>query len=133
MIDGKLTIVSVNKPDSGAYVWSAKNPLGTDSAIALVTVIDRLKFTMSPPIKVVVPDLGSLMLNCKAQGSTEITWKRNSKNVSPNHVIFPNGTLFLKKVIINDPGLYTCVAKNYHRIIEALCVVEGSNPCPVAL
>jgi len=38
VIDGKLTIVSVNKPDSGAYVCSAKNPLGADSAIALVTV-----------------------------------------------------------------------------------------------
>ena len=88
VIDGKLTIVSVNKPDSGAYVCSAKNPLGADSAIALVTVIERLKFTLPPPIKVVVPDLGSLMLNCKAQGSTEITWKRNSKTLSPNHVIF---------------------------------------------
>ena len=66
VIDGKLTIVSGNKPDSGAYVCSAKNPLGADSAIALVTVIERLKFTLPPPIKVVVPDLGSLMLNCKA-------------------------------------------------------------------
>ena len=91
-------------------------------------LIERLKFTLSPPIKVVVPDLGSLMLNCKAQGSTEITWKINSKNLSPNHVIFPNGTLFLKKVTINDAGSNTGVAKNYQRIIEASCVVEVLKP-----
>ena len=128
VIDGNLTIVSVNVPDSGAYACSAKNLQRADCAIALVTVIDRLKFNLSPPINVAVPDLGSLMLNCKAQGSTEITWKRNSKNLSPNHVIFPNGTFFLKKVTINDAGSYTYVVKNYQRIIEASCVVEVLKP-----
>ena len=80
--------------------------------------MERLKFTLSPSIKVVIPDLGSLMLNCKAQGSTEITSKRNSKNLSPNPVIFPKGTLFLKKVTTDDAGSYTCIAKKLLKCLE---------------
>ena len=80
--------------------------------------MDRLKFTLSPSIKVVIPDLGSLMLNCKAQGSTGITSRRNSKNLSPNPVIFPKGTLFLKKVTTDDAGSYTCIAKKLLKCLE---------------
>ena len=88
-----------------------KNLLGEDSAVTLVAVIDRLTFTLTPPVKFVAPQLGNLMLNCKAQGSIEISWKRKNKNLPQNHVIFPNGTLFLTHMTISDAGTYTCVAK----------------------
>ena len=66
----------------------------------------------------------NLTLNCKAQGALEITWKRTNKYLPRTHVIFPNGTLFLKKVTTNDAGSYTCVAKNYQRTIMASSTVE---------
>ena len=119
VIDGNMTILRVTKEDRGTYVCSVKNLLGKDSALAQVTVIDRLKFTLKPPLKAAASEFSNLMLNCKAQGALEITWKRTNKYIPRTHVIFPNGTLFLKKVTTNDAGSYTCVAKNYQRTIMA--------------
>ena len=124
MIDGNVSIVSVTQADGGTYACSAKNLLGQDSAVALVAVVDRLKFTLTPPIKLVVPEFGNQMLNCQAQGSNEISWKRTNKNLPQNHVIFPNGTLFLRQVTTNDAGTYTCVARNYQRTIKASSTIE---------
>ena len=128
MIDGNMTILSVTKKDTGAYVCSVKNLLGEDSTLAVITVIDRLKFTLTPPLKVGASVFNNLMLNCKAQGALEITWKRTNKYLPRTHVIFPNGTLFLKKVTTNDAGSYTCVAKNYQRTIMASSTVEVLKP-----
>ena len=124
VIDGNVSIVSVTKADGGTYACSAKNLLGEDSAVALVAVIDRLAFTLTPPIKFVVPQLGNLMFNCQAQGSIEISWKRKNQNLPQNHVIFPNRTLFLTQMTISDAGTYTCVAKNDQRTIKASSTVE---------
>ena len=128
VIDGNMTILSVTKDDRGTYVCSVKNLLGEESAFSVVTVIDRLRFIITPPIKVVTSEPSSLMLNCKAKGSLEITWKRANKNLPENHIVFSNGTLFLKKVITNDAGFYTCVAKNYQRTIMASSTVEVLKP-----
>ena len=128
VIDGNMSVLSVTKKDTGTYVCSVKNLLGEDSALAVLTVIDRLKFTLTPPLKVAASEFNNLMLNCKAQGALEITWKRTNKYLPRTHVIFPNGTLFLKKVTTNDAGSYTCVAKNYQRTIMASSTVEVLKP-----
>ena len=124
MVDGNLTILSVTKADGGDYACSAKNPLGHDSAVAQLIVIDKLKFTLTPPFKVAASDNSNLMLNCAAQGTISIVWKMAGKNLPPNHVVYPNGTLFLSKVTTRDAGSYTCEAKNYKRTIKATTVVE---------
>ena len=62
VIDGNMSIVSVTKADGGTYACSAKNLLGEDSAVVLVAVIDRLTFTLTPPIKFVAPQLGDAQL-----------------------------------------------------------------------
>ena len=72
MLDGKLTIQNVVKADSGAYACSAKNLLGKDSAFALMTVTDRLKFTQTPPLTVSIEEKSNLMLNCAARGTIVI-------------------------------------------------------------
>ena len=127
VIYGNMTILSVTKKDTGTYVCTVKNLLGEDSALVVITVIDRLKFTLTPPLKVVASEFNNLMLNCKAQGALEITWKRTNKNLPQNHVYISNGTLLLKKVTTNDAGSYTCVAKNYQRTIKASSTLEVYN------
>ena len=128
VIDGKLTIWNVTKADSGAYACAAKNLLGQDSAVAIVMVTDRLKFITTPPLKVVTKEYNNVMVNCTAQGTTEIVWKRAGKNLPLNHVLYPNGTLHLKNVSKNDAGSYICVAKNFQRSIEATSVLELKKP-----
>ena len=72
MENGSLTILKVEKADGGTYACTTKNLLGHDTAIAQVTVIDRLKFTLTPPIKAVTSVSWKLMLHCEAQGAIEI-------------------------------------------------------------
>ena len=124
MDDGKLTIRNIAKADSGDYACSAKNFLGQDFAVAQVMVFERLAFILTPPLKVTVTQSSNLLLDCSAQGNTEITWKRTGKILPRNHVVHPNGTLLLRRVVTNDAGTYTCVAKNALRSVEATSVVE---------
>ena len=79
VVEGNLTIINVKRADGGAYACSAKNLLGEDSAVALVIVIDRLRFTLTPPQKVVASEFGNVKLNCASQGEKEIFGKERVK------------------------------------------------------
>ena len=125
-----MTILSVTKADSGTYACSVKNLLSEDSAVALVTVIERLEFVLAPPSTVVAKESSDIILNCAAHGKKNILWERQSQALPKNHAIFSNGTLLLRMVSVNDAGTYKCVAKNYHRSIETVSVVKVLSSKP---
>ena len=122
---GKLSLCNATKADTGLYACSARNLLGQDSAVALITVNDRLKFTQKPPAKVTVYEQSNLTLDCKAEGENAIFWKVRGKNLL-------GGTLFVENVSATDAGSYTCVAKNALRSIETTSVVEVRTRKPVS-
>ena len=126
--NGSLTILKVEKADGGTYACTTKNLLGHDTAIAQVTVIDRVKFTLTPPIKAVTSVSWKLMLHCEAQGAIEVNWIRVGKHLPRNHILYPNGTLLLRNISPNDAGSYTCVAKNSLRSVTATSVVKVITP-----
>ncbi|XP_068731446.1 peroxidasin-like [Montipora capricornis] len=127
VVDGTLVITSVNTADGGTYACSAKNLLGEDSAVAQVMVLRRLQFTQTPPERTKVLVHSNVMLKCEAQGNTDIVWRRVGKPLPRNHVVYPNGTLFLNNVAKSHSGSYTCAARNYRRTIEATSFVVLIN------
>jgi len=127
VVAGNLNIVNIAKADGGTYECAVKNLLGQDSALAQVTVIDELRFTLTPPGTVVASVYNNAKLNCMAKGSVHMDWKRSRQNLPQNHVIYPNGTLLLRSVSSSDAGAYTCVAKNSQRSIEVTSVLEVFN------
>ena len=130
VVDGTLTILNIAKADGGAYACTAKNLLGEDSAVAQVTVIDELKFTLTPSMKVFVSLYSNVLLHCAAQGSVDIDWKRAGQNLPQNHAVYSNGSLLLRNVSPNDSGTYTCEAKNSQRSIMAASGLEVLKPVP---
>lgn len=125
MSDNGLTIINVTKKDAGTYACVAKNLLGEVTAVAMVTVTDRLRFTTTPPKKIVAFVNARVYLHCAIQGASEIFWKRKDKNL--HYIIypdFPNGTLLLNNCSYENAGPYTCVAKNSQRLIEAVTILE---------
>ena len=72
VVDENLTIRNVAKADSGDYTCSAKNLLGQDFVVAQVTVIGKLKFTFTLPLKSTVSESSNLLLDCDAKGNAEI-------------------------------------------------------------
>lgn len=123
--DNGLTLINVSKKDAGAYACAAKNLLGEVTAVAIVTVSDRLRFITTPLKKIVASVNARVYLHCAIQGASEIFWKRKDKSL--HYIIypdFPNGTLLLNNYSYDNAGPYTCVAKNFQRSIEATTVLE---------
>ena len=81
VVDGNLNILNIAKADSGAYACAAKNLLGEDSVFVLVTVIDELKFTLTPPVKVVASLYSNVLFHCAVKGSVDIDWKQLGQNL----------------------------------------------------
>ena len=128
VIDGNFTLTNVKKRDAGIYTCSAENLVGRDSVVAQVTVIDRLKFILSPPPIIKVAQGAKLVLHCSVKGSLVTTWKRVGKSLPQDYIVYPNGTLFVIKITKSDAGSYTCVARNFGRSIETTSVVEVLTP-----
>ena len=96
VVDGNLTILNIAKKDGGLYACSAKNLLGEDSAVAQVTVFHRLKFILTPPLKIAASEFSNLMLNCAAQGATDVVnWKRAGQSLPQNHFLIQMALCFL--------------------------------------
>uniref|UniRef100_A0A8C0FDV1 Ig-like domain-containing protein n=1 Tax=Bubo bubo TaxID=30461 RepID=A0A8C0FDV1_BUBBB len=131
-----LTILSVDRGDSGKYTCYASNEVGKESCTAQLTVKERKTpptFTKKLSEAVEETEGNELKLEGRISGSQPLTvaWYKNNREVhsSPHcEISFKNNTLLLhiKSVEQSDAGLYTCKVSN-----EAGSVLCTSSVPPV--
>uniref|UniRef100_A0A8V5GDR7 Uncharacterized protein n=1 Tax=Melopsittacus undulatus TaxID=13146 RepID=A0A8V5GDR7_MELUD len=117
-----LTILRVERGDSGQYTCYASNEVGKDSCTAQLTVKERKSpptFTKKLSEAVEETEGNELKLEGHVAGSQPLTvaWYKNNQEVhsSPHcEISFRNNTLILhiKCVEQSDSGLYTCKVSN---------------------
>nr|XP_003218280.2 PREDICTED: immunoglobulin superfamily member 10 isoform X1 [Anolis carolinensis] len=119
-IDGTLIIKKVSIYDRGIYTCTANNPAGSD------TMTIRLQVIAAPPIiledkkEYALQNLGeSLLLPCTAKGNPHpsVYWVifdgtevRHPQHTNEKHLLFPNGTLYIRNITPSDSGNYECIA-----------------------
>ncbi|MEE6469025.1 hypothetical protein FKM82_008473 [Ascaphus truei] len=120
--NGTLSIKETTFSDRGIFKCVASNVAGVDS----LTV--RLQIAALPPIiqqekieNISLPQSHSIYIHCSAKGAPlpSIRWVlfdgtqiRPSQIVNGNVFVFPNGTLYIRKISLRDIGKYECIATN---------------------
>uniref|UniRef100_A0A6P8HHX9 Angiopoietin-2-like n=1 Tax=Actinia tenebrosa TaxID=6105 RepID=A0A6P8HHX9_ACTTE len=111
--DNELTLFNVVKDDSGTYVCTSDNFLGSDAAGCVLVVVQLPVFVVRPPNISYAIVGSSLTLNCSAKGDPEqvISWRReNGALPSGRYEITPNGSLVLRNIQASDDDIYVCSA-----------------------
>ena len=109
-----MRLINVQKNDSGDFVCTATNLLGSAVKKTLLVVISPPRFTVKPPVKAVTMVENTLTLNCSATGDSQpvISWKRQGAQLPVGRSQQINGALVIRNIIRNeDAGNYNCVAK----------------------
>ena len=134
---GVLKIYNVKKEDSGTYICTAKNILGTVKGVAQMMIFSRLRFQVRPP-KEITYILGyPVRLPCVVEGDLNptVTWLKNGKTSLPvDSNILQNNTLVIYSVKKSHVGSYTCKANNALTTIEATVEIKTPitpNSCSV--
>lgn len=114
----KLKIYNVQQSDGGDYTCRATNKFGTLSLNMSLTVQSVFKIT-NPPIdkSAVVGDWMTLACGVESsRNDVEITWMKDnvfiSFEVMPRIIQGLDGSITIFKLISNDAGVYTCVARS---------------------
>ena len=107
-----LELHNAQSDDSGHYICTASNLLGTTARRTFLVVVKLPKFTVKPPAKVIAIAGESLTLNCSATGEPQpvLSWKRLGAQLPLGRSHMLNGALTLRSVKKEDAETYICVA-----------------------
>ncbi|XP_077986992.1 hemicentin-1-like [Glandiceps talaboti] len=115
--EGSLHIPRVHSRDSGMYVCMVSNPAGvTLKDIKLHVQVPPFLTGVSPEdISVTVGESVELPCAVKSTPPPVISWNKNEILISENNLQFAQlgtGSLSIRRVRVEDSGIYTCVAVN---------------------
>ncbi|XP_017794098.1 PREDICTED: basement membrane-specific heparan sulfate proteoglycan core protein isoform X2 [Habropoda laboriosa] len=143
---GVLRLSNVTANDRGAYVCSAVNSVGSNSAVVYIEV-------QSLPIIMITPQAGTLTvkpgdsvrLTCNASGYPQpsVAWSKHVNVVSFNHelISLPQSAVYeIHSVSPDHEGSYSCHAKNAAGFVEESVYIRvedneiyppcrGNTPC----
>lgn len=113
---GTMNFFKVQRSDEGMYTCTASNDKqGSINTTVYIDVVERPRFQVLPK-NMTIYEGHPAMLHCVAIGDPrpDIHWDKNYfQDIDSSRIkLFPNGTLFIAKVYMEDQGRYGCVASN---------------------
>uniref|UniRef100_A0A803W8Y0 Hemicentin 1 n=1 Tax=Ficedula albicollis TaxID=59894 RepID=A0A803W8Y0_FICAL len=128
----ELLIERVSKEDSGTYVCSAENSVGSIKAVGFVYVKEPPVFKGDYHSSRIEPLGGNAMLNCEVRGDPPptIQWSRKGVGVQISNRIrqLVNGSLAIYGTVNEDAGDYKCVATNDVGVVERSLTLTLQSP-----
>ena len=122
----ELSLINVQKLDSGLYECQASNPLGHVSALTQLVVVKMPQFTVSPPKQVEVNKNRNITVTCQATGDPPptVTWmKENGELPLGRSKVGEDGKIKIWNAKVEDSGIYTCVASSAE-VFKAFSVMK---------
>ncbi|XP_050835097.1 neural cell adhesion molecule L1-like protein isoform X2 [Serinus canaria] len=139
--NGTLEIRDTRKEDSGSYACWAANSVGKRAITANLDIRDATKLVVTPKSPRVLKS-HSILLKCQAEydphlkHSFKLSWRKDGDELPVNsteggRIILDRDTLFISSVLLEDQGVYRCVASTALDTAEAeaqLIVLDVPDP-----
>ncbi|XP_071295428.1 neural cell adhesion molecule L1-like protein isoform X3 [Agelaius tricolor] len=139
--NGTLEIRDTKKEDSGSYACWAANSVGKRAITANLDIRDATKLVVTPKNPRVLKS-HSILLKCQAEydshlkHSFKLSWRKDGGELPANsteggRIILDRDTLFISSVLLEDQGIYKCVASTALDTAEAeaqLIVLDVPDP-----
>uniref|UniRef100_H2MMH3 Heparan sulfate proteoglycan 2 n=1 Tax=Oryzias latipes TaxID=8090 RepID=H2MMH3_ORYLA len=112
LVNGSLELPSVGRQDSGEYICSGRNTMGTSEATIMLDV-EAPPYTTSTQNDVAVRVGEVIRLQCLAHGTPPLTfvWTKVDGQLPPRAEV-DGGDLQINLATAEDAGSYKCVASN---------------------
>ena len=126
-----IKLLHVRKSDSGDYLCTATNLLGSVVQKTLLVVVSLPRFTVKPRAKAVAIVGDTLTLNCSATGDPQpvISWKKQGGQLPVGRSQQISGALVVRDIKKVDAGNYICVATSAGVFdVEAGAYIEIQAP-----
>ncbi|KAM6928874.1 basement membrane-specific heparan sulfate proteoglycan core protein isoform 4-T4 [Lycodopsis pacificus] len=131
VVDNSLVLPAVGRQDSGEYICSATNNMGT-SEVTVMLDVETPPYATSVPDDVAVRVGEVIRLQCLAHGTPPLTytWTKLDGHLPPRAQV-SGGDLQIDLATAEDAGSYKCVASNKVANSDVIAKVTVRSPLAV--
>uniref|UniRef100_A0A3Q1H130 Heparan sulfate proteoglycan 2 n=1 Tax=Acanthochromis polyacanthus TaxID=80966 RepID=A0A3Q1H130_9TELE len=131
VVNNSLVLPTVGRQDSGEYICSATNNMGT-TEVTIMLDVETPPYATSMPDDVAVRVGEVIRLQCLAHGTPPLTytWTKLDGNLPPRAQV-NGGDLQINLATTEDTGSYKCVASNKVGNSEVVAKVMVRSPLAV--
>ncbi|XP_047235897.1 basement membrane-specific heparan sulfate proteoglycan core protein isoform X4 [Girardinichthys multiradiatus] len=131
VVNNSLVLPAVGRQDSGEYICSAKNNMGTNE-VTIMLEVETAPYATSVPDDVAVRVGEVIRLQCFAHGTPPLTYTWTKLDgVLPRRAQTSEGDLQINLATAEDAGSYKCVASNRVGSSEVVAKVTVRSPLAV--